>query len=96
MSIHLSCDSQPVEAGRKFWNNDLRVVAVTEVAAWDNPYADTGCTQTWHNTTDGSFDTLNGSMQPYGRLVRRFEGKDAEDYEPGTSYADIRNRREQR
>jgi hypothetical protein len=87
---HVASDGHPVEVGRKFWNNDLRVCEVTEVAKYDNKYADTGCTQTWHETTHGSFDTLNGTMAKWGRLVRYFEGRDAEQYEPGTNYADIK------
>lgn len=85
---YLSADNQPVEAGRKFWSNDLRVVEVTEVARYSNSYQD--CTQTWHKTTGGDFDTMSGDMQQYGRLARRFEGKDAEDYEPGTNYSDAK------
>jgi hypothetical protein len=89
---HISCDGQPVEVGKKFWNNDLRVCEVISIGDWSNDYADTGCKQTWHKTSHGSFDTLDGSMQPYGRLTRRFQGKDAEDYEPGTNYSDIKKR----
>jgi hypothetical protein len=97
MSEHRSCDGYTVNVGDKFWSNDLRVVKVTKVAAHSNPYSDTGCTQTWHNTTEdddgdsrgGSFDTLDGSMQPYGRLARFYNGQDAEDYPAGTNYSDI-------
>lgn len=98
-ATYFSCDNQPVTVGAKFWSNDLRVVQVTELARHSNAYADTGCAQTWHETTEGagrrggSFDTLTGSMQPFGRLVRRFEGKDAEDYAPGTRYSDIKGTR---
>jgi hypothetical protein len=94
---HYSCDYQPIKVGAKFWNNDLRVVEVTEVAVNNNKYADSGCIQTWHRTTEGNgkgggdFDTLNGSMQPYGRLVRYYEQRDAEKYAPGTNFADIKN-----
>lgn len=91
MSEHFSVDSQPVTAGAKFWDNNLRVVQVTGVAEHSNPYADTGETQTWHDTTGGSSDTLTGTMRPYGRLVRRYEGKDAEDYAPGTNYSDVKS-----
>lgn len=90
MSEYRSADNYPVEAGRRFWNNDLRICQVTKLAEYGNPYADTGCTQTWHKTTHGNFDTLDGSMRPYGRLARYFEGRDAEDYEPGTDYASIK------
>lgn len=90
MDEHRSCDGYPVEIGSKFWDNDLKVVEVTAVAAWDNPYADTGETQTWHETTDGHSDTLSGRMQPYGRLVRFLEGKDAENFAPGTRFADVK------
>lgn len=96
MTDHFSCDNYPVEVGKKFWSNDLRIVEIIEVAPRPgNKYSDTGCTQTWHKTVEGngrrgSFDTLDGSMRPYGRLVRYFEGKDAEKYEPGTNYSDIK------
>lgn len=93
MTDHKSCDNYPVTVGAKFWSNDLRVVKITEVAPRPgNTYSDTGCTQTWHKTTDGIFDTLDGSMQPYGRLVRFYSGSDAEDFEPGTNYADIKGK----
>ena len=96
MKLTIRTQPEPVEVGRKFWSNDLRVVQITELAVYANAYADTGCTQTWHRTTEGEdrrggdFDTLDGSMQPYGRLARRFEGKDAENYPPGTRYADVK------
>jgi hypothetical protein len=94
-SKHISVDSQPVEAGRKFWSNDLRVVQIAEVAVYSNAYQDMAV-QTWHRTTEGGgrrggdFDTLDSGWHHIGRLVRWFEGKDAEDYAPGTSYADIK------
>lgn len=94
---------QPVVVGAHFWSNDLRVVQVTGVATHANAYADTGCTQTWHRTTEvpgddrgSDFDTLDGDMQPYGRLARYFEGLDAEDYPPGTRFADARASRSRR
>jgi hypothetical protein len=87
---HFSTDGQPVTVGAKFWDNNLRVVQMTEIACHSNAYADTGETQTWHQTGDGQFDTLSGTMQPYGRLARRFEGKDAENYAPGTNYRDVK------
>ena len=96
MSEHKSADGYTVNVGDKFWSNDLRVVEITEVAVYSNDYADTGCKQTWHRTTegpngrDGNFDTMNGSMQPYGRLARFFERRDAEDYGTGTNYSDIK------
>jgi len=89
----------PVTVGAQFWSNDLRVVKVTELARHQNAYSDTGCVQTWHETTEGdggrggSFDTLSGAMRQYGRLARWFEGKNAEDYAPGTQYADIKGAR---
>lgn len=87
---HLSADGQPVEVGRKFWDNNLRVVQVTKLGTRSQPYADSGCEQTWHDTTGGSSDTMTGHMRHCGRLARRFEGKDAEDYEPGTEFAATR------
>jgi hypothetical protein len=87
---HRSVDGYPVEVDKQFWNNDLRVVKVTEVAVHANAYSDTGETHTWHRTNQGSFDTLSGTMRPYGRLVRYFEGKDAEQYAPGASYSEIK------
>jgi hypothetical protein len=92
---HRSCDGYTVNVGNKFWSNDLRVVEITEVAAHSNSYQDKA-TQTWHRTTEGNgkrggdFDTLDGSLQPYGRLVRYFQGRDAEDYSAGTNYSDIK------
>jgi hypothetical protein len=69
-----SCDSYPVVVGAKFWNNDMRVCQVTEIGCHSNAYADTGETQTWHQTGYGQFDTLSGSMQKFGRLVRHVYG----------------------
>ena len=93
MEEYRSADNYPVEVGKKFWNNDLRVCQVTKLASIPaRPYADTGETSTWHETTHGSFDTLTGHMRQYGRMARFFEGKDAENYEPGTNYADIKGR----
>lgn len=88
MSEHKSADGYPVTEGALFWDNNLRVVKVTKVAAHDNKYADTGEVQTWHNTTGGTSDTLSGRMQQYGRLARYFEGRDAEKFEPGTNFKD--------
>jgi hypothetical protein len=90
MTEHFSTDGFPVTEGAKFWDNDLRVVQVTRVAAHSNRYADTGEIQTWHNTTSGSSDTLTGTMQPYGRLAHVFEGLDADDYPVGTAYASVK------
>jgi hypothetical protein len=88
-----SCDGYPVVVGAKFWNNDMRVCQVTEIACHSNAYSDTGETQTWHQTGDGQFDTLSGSMQKFGRLVRHVYGskgyKNAEDYPVGTSYNNL-------
>lgn len=86
---HYSTDHEPVTVGAKFWDNDLRVVQITNVAWHSNAYADSGCTQTWHRHTRGISDTLDGSMEPYGRLARRYAGLDAEKYEPGTRFADV-------
>jgi hypothetical protein len=88
---HKAADGYLVTLGAKFWNNDLRVCQVIKVAEHANDYSDTGCVQTWHKTTHGEFDTLNGHMQPYARLARYFEGKDAEKYETGTQYGDIKD-----
>ena len=84
---HLSADGFPVTTGAKFWDNNLTVVQVTRVAAWSSGYADSGETQTWHDTTRGSSDTMSGTLRRYGRLARYFEGRDAELHEPGTTYA---------
>lgn len=88
MNEHESTDGYPVTAGARFWDNNLRVVQVTEVAQHSNKYADTGEVQTWHGTTGGASDTLTGTMQPFGRLARYFEGRDAEQFAPGTSFKD--------
>jgi len=88
---YYSADGYPIWPGKKFWNNDLRVCQVTKLASIPaRPYADSGETSTWHDTTHGSFDTLTGYMQQYGRLARMFQGKDAEDYELGTNYKDVK------
>ena len=89
---HYACDGTPVTVGAKFWDNNLRVVQITEIAAHSNEYADTGEIQTWHKHTGGSSDTLTGTMQPYGRLVRRFAGLDAEAYPVGTEYRNVKAR----
>jgi hypothetical protein len=90
MSDYLSADGYPVTKGAKFWDNDLKVVEITKVAGHAYPYADTGCVSTWHETTNGSSDTLDGHMQPYGRLARYFERKDAETLPVGTNYSDVK------
>jgi hypothetical protein len=88
---HRSADDYPVTVGAKFWNNDLRVVQITAIGTQDTrEYADTGEHATWHKHTGGSSDTLTGHMRKYGRLARYCDGKDAENYEPGTNYSDIR------
>ena len=87
---YLSCDGYPVQVGAKFWNNDLKVVQIMEVGVSSNKYADTGETQTWHQTTHGQFDTLSGNLQQFGRLVRHYRLKDAEDVPYGTSFREIR------
>jgi hypothetical protein len=33
---YLSCDGSIVEVGRRFWNNDLRVVEIAQVAVNSN------------------------------------------------------------
>ncbi len=92
---HRSCDGFTVTVGARFWSNDLRVVQVTAVAVHSNDYRGEA-TQTWHRTTEGrggmgsDFDTLDGALYPYGRLVRYYGGRDAGDYEPGTSYASVK------
>lgn len=88
---YLSADGYPVTVGARFWDDNLRVVKITKVAAHSNSYAGTGETQTWHDTTDGMRDTLSGKMQRWGRLARFFEGKDAQSWPPGTSYPDTVN-----
>jgi len=86
---YYSADGYPVWPGKKFWNNDLRVCQVTGLAAYSNDYQ-RQATQTWHQTTHGSFDTLDGYLQYIGRLTRHYEGKDAEDFETGTNYKDVK------
>lgn len=88
MTEHFSADGYLVVKGGRFWDNNLRVVEVTEVAADSNPYGKTGVVQTWHGTTGGLTDTLDGAMRAYGRLARRYLGKDAAGYPAGTSHAD--------
>lgn len=89
-TVHLSADGVPIVVGGRFWDNNLRVVTITEVGRRESrPYADTGEYQTWHGTTGGISDTMSGSMQSCGRLTKRFEGKCADDYPDGTSYSDI-------
>lgn len=89
MSEFRSADNYPVEVGRKFWDNDLKVVEITELGTRSQDYADTGEKQTWHKTTGGSSDTLTGFMRQYGRLARYFEGRDAEKLQPGTRYSEV-------
>jgi hypothetical protein len=89
VTVHRSADGFPVEVGKRFWSNDLRVVEITQVAAYSNRYQELGM-QTWHKTTDGSFDTLDGSLQRIGRLVRYYDGRDAEKYAPGTNFSEIK------
>jgi hypothetical protein len=90
---YFSVDNVLIEVGAKFWDNNLQVVQITEVATHSNAYADTGEIQTWHNHTRGSSDTLTGRLRQIGRLVRYFEGKNATDYPNGTSYNDIKETR---
>lgn len=90
MSQHVSVDGYPVEVGKRFWDNDLKVVEITVVATNSNPYSDTGWTQTWHKHTGGISDTLSGYGAKWGRLARYFEGRDAEQHEPGTKFSDIK------
>lgn len=77
-------------AGACFWDNNLRVVKVTETAVSSNDYGDTGVTQTWHETTGGRYDTLSGELYRFGRLARHYEGRDASAYPAGTSYNDVK------
>ncbi|HEX4715492.1 MAG TPA: hypothetical protein VH164_11245 [Ktedonobacteraceae bacterium] len=86
--IHYSVDQYPVTVGAKFWNNDLRVCEITEVAAHSNDYPG-GYVQTWHRTTNGSFDTVAPHHPNLGRLVRFYEGKDAERFEAGTNFNEL-------
>jgi hypothetical protein len=88
--VHRSVDGYPVEVGKKFWDNDLRVVQITELGTRSQEYQDSGCYATWHKHTRGISDTLTGHLQGIGRLVRYYERRDAEDYEPGTSFLDIK------
>lgn len=89
---HRSADGYPVTVGAKFWNNDLRICRITAIGQQSRiPYADTGEFQTWHKHTDGISDTMTGYMRRYGRLARYCDGKDAENYEPGTDYSEIRH-----
>jgi spore coat protein U-like protein len=90
MTEHYSADNHPVTAGARFWDNNLRVVEITAVGDYSNAYADSGETQTWHDTTGGSADTLSGSLRRIGRLARYYGGKDAEDYPAGTNYAEVK------
>jgi hypothetical protein len=85
---HRSADNYPVEVGQKFWVNGLRVARITELGTRAQAYTDTVIT--WHKHTDGISDTLTGHMRKYGRLARFFLGKDAEKYEPGTNYSDVK------
>jgi hypothetical protein len=89
---HYSVDQYPVTMGAKFWNNDLRVCQITEVDKSRNDYPG-GYTQTWHRTTHGSFDTMKPHNQFLGRLVRFYEGQDAEKYSPGDNFNDLFPRR---
>jgi hypothetical protein len=95
---HFSSDAYPIVVGAKFWDNDLQVVEITEVASHSNAYADTGCTQTWHKTSRGSYDTLDGTMMPYSRLTRFFphephaDAVSAELHPVGTRYPDVKHR----
>lgn len=90
---YYSADAWPVTVGAKFWDNNLRVVQVTEVAVDSNPYPD-GETQTWHQTTSGRVDTISGKLSRIGRLAREFEGLNAEKFKPGTDYRTARRRRD--
>jgi hypothetical protein len=88
---HYSVDQYPVTVGAKFWNNDLRVCQITEVAAHSNEYPG-GFTQTWHRTTHGSFDTVSPHHDNLGRLVRYYGGIDAEKHEAGTNYSEVKGK----
>jgi len=94
---HRSADFHPVEVGRRFWNSDLRVVEVLELAndLHTNDYQGKA-KQSWHRVDEGDgrtmgrFDTLDGGLTHIGRLARYYKGKDAEQYEPGTNYRDVK------
>lgn len=89
---HLSVDGYPVEVGARFWDNGLQVVEIEKVATNSNAYADSGCTQTWHQCSGGHggvYDTLDGHLQRIGRLCRFYEGVDAVEFAPGTRWADV-------
>jgi hypothetical protein len=92
MEEYLSADGYAVTIGARFWDNNLRVVEVTQTDVARNAYSDTGETQTWHDTTSGWVDTLSGRLYQFGRMARHFEGRDASDYPVGTSYAAIKGR----
>jgi hypothetical protein len=87
--VHRTHEGAPVTVGAKFWDNNLRVVEITHVGdGYSRVYGDCPEIQTWHATTGGSSDTMTGGLA--GRLARRFEGKDAESYPPGTNYSDVK------
>lgn len=90
LGMFFSSDNCPVEVGKRFWTNDLRVVTVTALGTRDQDYSDTGERQAWHRTTDGISDTLTGHMRQYGRLVRFYGGLDAERHPDGTNYGDVK------
>jgi hypothetical protein len=93
MAEHLSADGQPVVVDAQFWDNNLRVVRITQVAVRSNPYADTGSIQTWHAAEPGGdTDTMSGGLAFCGRIARYFKGLDAESYPPGTDYADVKGK----
>lgn len=91
MPEYISADGYPIREDEKFWDKNLRVVAVTHVATDSNPYPEMG-TQTWHRTTGGLADSFAGNDAQWGGLAKRepFTRKSADDYETGTNYADIK------
>lgn len=87
---HRSADGYPVEVGKHFWTNDLRVAVITELGTRPQLWQGGPETQTWHEHTDGISDTMTGSLQRFGRLARYFEGKDAEQFPAGTNYSEVK------
>lgn len=88
-TTHFSTDNYPVRVGAKFWNNDLRVCEITEVAVSSNDYPG-GYTQTWHQTNRSRFDTVTPFHPNLGRLSRYYGNRDAEQYPVGTSYSEVK------
>jgi hypothetical protein len=77
--VHRTADGFPIVVGQYYWNNDLALCQVTQVAAYQNAYQDWGL-QTWHKTTKGDFDSLD-PRHDIGRLAKRHPttNKDADE-----------------